>query len=128
MQKLFHRIGIILKLCNWPELQNQTKIELFFGKCNLFGCFYQVQFAVCWLQFYKIRVRFRNHNPAMKTNKKTCEVAAHFNSTPHALFDFQFICIEKISQQANTESRLITREAYWTAQLGTLRPYGSNKR
>ena len=64
----------------------------------------------------------------MKTKKKTCEVAIHFNAIPHQISDFQFICIEKIVDQNNLESKLITREAYWTAQLRTLRPCGLNKR
>ena len=51
----------------------------------------------------------------MKTKKKTCEVAIHFNAIPHKKSDFQFICIEIIVDQNNLESKLITREAYWTA-------------
>ena len=58
----------------------------------------------------------------LKTKKKTCEVAIHLNAIPHQYFDFQFICIEKIIDQNNLESKLITREAYWTVQLRTLRP------
>ena len=34
------------------------------------------------------RVRFRNHRSAMVTNKKTWEVAVHFNKTTHDLSDF----------------------------------------
>ena len=66
----------------------------------------------------QFKIRFRNHKSTMKTNKKTCEVAIHFNSTPHSLTGFQFICIEQVQK----DSLLITREAYWTAQLRTLRP------
>ena len=43
----------------------------------------------------------------MKTKKKTCEAAIHFNAIPHQMFDFQFICIEKIVDQNNLESSLI---------------------
>jgi hypothetical protein len=41
-------------------------------------------------------VRFRNHKSAMLTNKKTCEVAIHFNARPHNLSAFPFICIESM--------------------------------
>ena len=41
--------------------------------------------------------KFRNHNSTKNTNKKTCEVAINFNSTPHSLTNFQFICIEQAS-------------------------------
>ena len=64
----------------------------------------------------------------MKTKKKTCEVAIHFNAIPRQISDFQFMCTEKIVDQNNLESKLITREAYWTAQLRTLRLCGLNKR
>mgnify|MGYP001795729604 CR=1 FL=1 len=60
----------------------------------------------------------------MQTNKKTCKIAIHFNSTPHSLTDFQFIFIEQVDK----DNLLITREAYWTAQLRTLRTFGFNKR
>ena len=78
----------------------------------------------------EIKVRFCNHKSALKTSTKTCKFAIRFNSTPHALSDFQFIFIEKILQQADIESnsKLNTREAYWTVQIRTLRHYGLNKR
>ena len=64
----------------------------------------------------------------MTTNKKTCETAIHFNDSAHSLSDFQFIGIEKINSIFDVDKKLLTREAYWTAQLHTLRPYGLNKR
>ena len=33
----------------------------------------------------------------MLTRKKNCEVAIHFNNTPHLITDFSFICIEAVS-------------------------------
>ena len=48
----------------------------------------------------------------MMTNKKTCEVAVHFNNTEHCLENFSFICIEQIKDAINTDSKLLTREAY----------------
>ena len=67
----------------------------------------------------------------MLTNKKTCEAAVHYNSMEHSLSDFSFIGIEQINNnnENNTiDKRLLTREAYWSAQLCTLKPYGLNKR
>ena len=90
----------------------------------------------CQLQYIgstttEFKVRFRNHKSSMLTNKKTCEVAVHFNSAPHSLQDFEFQCIDQIAH-ANSrtllENTLITKEAYWSAQLFTLSPYGLNKR
>ena len=50
---------------------------------------------------------------------KTCEVALHFNRTPHILSDFNFQCIDQIQTNTSqdTEKLLITKEAYWSAQL-----------
>jgi hypothetical protein len=53
----------------------------------------------------------------MPNNKKTCEVATHFNNSAHNLSDFQFVCIKKINSILNVDKRLLTREAYWAAQL-----------
>ena len=36
----------------------------------------------------QFKVRFRNHKSAMNTGKNTCEVAIHFNNTPHSLTEF----------------------------------------
>ena len=67
----------------------------------------------------------------MNTNKNTYEAAKHFNKSSHVLSDFSFIIIEQISNLSDDNSideRLLTREAYWSAQLYTLQPYGLNKR
>ena len=68
----------------------------------------------------------------MLTKKKTCEVAVHFNRTPHDLNDFSFQCIDQVQINANNSSNieklLITKEAYWRAQLFSLAPFGLNKR
>ena len=79
----------------------------------------------------EFKVRFRNHKSDMKNNKKTCELATHFNSLEHQVTDISFIVIETITNFKNDshlESILLTREAYWTAQLCTLHPHGLNKR
>ena len=64
----------------------------------------------------------------MLTNKKSCEVAIHFNSTPHKLSDFSFQVIESLENLDNIERDLLNREAYWCTQLFTFQPHGLNKR
>ena len=91
--------------------------------CNSSNVIYLVHCKKCNLQYVgstttEFKVRFRNHKSSMKTNKKTCEVAIHFNRTPHVLSDFAFQCIDQIQTDTseNTEKLLITKEAYWSAQ------------
>ena len=56
----------------------------------------------------------------MMTNKKTCVVAIHFDNTKQCLENFSFIYIEQIKDSTNIDSKILTREAYWTMQLRTL--------
>ena len=79
----------------------------------------------------EFKVRFRNHKSAMSTKKNTCEVAIHFNKEAHVLSDFDFVIIEQIcnfSDHNSLDHRLLTREAFWSAQLCTLQLYGLHKR
>ena len=106
------------------------KQQLYCTTCNVI---YLTTCHKCNLQYVgststQFKVRFRNHKSAMVTDKKTCEVAAHFNRTPHNLSDFSFIPFEKILDTYDTERKLLNREIYWTAQLYTLQPHGLNKR
>ena len=68
----------------------------------------------------------------MLTNKKkTCKLAVHFNCIEREISVISFIVVEKITIQvdsAHIDRLLLTREAYWTAQLCTLNPHGRNKR
>ena len=67
----------------------------------------------------------------MLTNKTTCEVAVHFNKIPHTLDDFSFQCLDQVQAPYNSEEidrLLITKEAYWSAQLFSLARHGLNKR
>jgi len=67
----------------------------------------------------------------MLTNKTTLEVAIHFDKIPHTLGDFSFQCIDQVQTSNNSEEidrLLITKEAYWSAQLFSLAPHGLNKR
>ena len=76
----------------------------------------------------EFKVHFRNHKSSMLTNqkkKKTYELAVHFNSIKHEISEISFVLIEKITSQgdaAHINRLLLTREAYWTAQLCTLNP------
>ena len=67
----------------------------------------------------------------MVTNKEACEVAVHFNKTPQNLNNFSFQCIDQVqvSNDSHCVDKLsISKEAYWSAQLFSLAPYGLNKR
>ena len=102
--------------------------------CDSKNVIYLVSCKKCQLQYIgstttEFKVRFRNHKSSMVTNKKSCEVAVHFNSIPHSLQDFSFQCIDQINPDCvEVDKFLITKEAYWSAQLFTLSPHGLNKR
>ena len=67
----------------------------------------------------------------MRTNKKTCELAVHYNSSPHVVHVFAFQCIDKVYPKPDPdriEKILITKEAYWKEQLFCIFPNGLNKR
>jgi len=66
----------------------------------------------------------------MLKNKRTCELAIHFNKSEHEISQINSIIIEQIRSFENSlhlEQLLLTREAYWTMQLFTLNPHGLNK-
>ena len=76
----------------------------------------------------EFKIRFRNHKSSMITKKRTCGVAIHFSKDPHALKDFEFLIIEQLCNLSlnnnSLDDRLLTREAFWCAQLCTLKPHG----
>ena len=72
-------------------------------------------------------VRFRNHKSAMITNKNTCEVAIRFNKDQHEMSDFEEQILN-LNTENSVDKRLLTGEAFWSAQLCTLMPLGLNKR
>ena len=77
------------------------------------------------------RIRFRTHKSAILTNKTTCEVAIHFTRIPHTIGDFLFQCNDQVQAPSGSEKidrLLITKQAYWSAQLFSLAPHGLNKR
>ena len=91
--------------------------------------------AKCNLQYVgststEFKVRFRNHKSNMLKNKRTCELAIHFNDSEHEISQINFIIIEQIRSFENSShlERLLLTRTYWTAQLFTLNPHGLNKR
>ena len=58
----------------------------------------------------------------MLTDKKVCEMAVHFNENKHEFKDLEFVAIEKVDlvNGENANNPLLTREAYWMAQLCTI--------
>ena len=69
-------------------------------QCTSSNVVYLVSCKSCHLQCVRstkteFKVRFRNRKSAMRTYKKTCEVAVHYNSSPHVMQDFTFQCINK---------------------------------
>lgn len=94
--------------------------------CDSKNVIYLASCRECHLQYVGSTTK-----SAMLTNKKTCEVAVHFNKIPHNLGDFSFQRIDQVQAHNNSEEierLLITKEAYWSAQLFSLAPYGLNKR
>ena len=104
--------------------------------CSSKNVVYLASCKKCNLQYVgytstEFKVRFRNHKSSMLTNKKTWELAVHFNCTKHEISEISLIVIEAITSQgdaAHIDRLLLTRVAYWTAQLCTINPHGLNKR
>ena len=104
--------------------------------CSSKNVVYLASCMKCNLQYVgststEFKVRFRNHKSSMRTNKKTCELAVHFNCNQHEISEINFIVIERITSQGDAayiDRLFLTREAYWTAQLCTVNPHGLNKR
>ena len=102
-----------------------SKNVIYLASCNKFRMQYVGSTAT------QFKVRFRNHKSSTVTNKKTCEVMVSYNNSPHALSDFSFRYIDQVFATNSTEildKLLITKEAYWSAQLFSLVPFGLNKR
>ena len=120
----------------WCTLNKRNLVFSFVWDTNMAATL--IVFCVSWecvKMLYNVgststafKVRFRNHKSAIKTNKKTCEVAIHFNRSLHNFLDLEFIGIEAIYSNTNTDSILLSREAFWSSQLCTLSPHGLNKR
>ena len=131
MQKLFNSSFEISKFGNRSSISHSTRAVLF-----VTIVIYLATCAKCNLQYAgststEFKVRFRNHKSNMLKNKRTCELAIHFDDSEHEISQINFIIIEQIRSFENSshlERLLLTWEAYWTAQLFTLNPHGLNKR
>ena len=103
--------------------------------CSSKNVIYLATCNKCNLQYVgststEFKIRFRNHKSSMLDNRRTCELAVHYNSSEHDISQISFTVIEQISTFQNhlqLEQLLLTREAYWTSQLSTLNPHGLNK-
>ena len=104
--------------------------------CSSKNVIYLATCCKCNLQYVgststEFKIRFRNHKSNMLNNRRTCELAVHFNSSQHDISQIRFIIIEQIISFKNPlhlDQLLLTREAYWMTQLFTLNPHGLNKR
>ena len=104
--------------------------------CDSKNVIYLASCDKCRLQYIgstamQVKVRFCSHKSSMATNKKTCEVAVHFYNSLHALSDFSFQCFDQVfvtDSNENLVKLLITKEAYWNAQLFSLARFSLNKR
>ena len=91
--------------------------------CSSRNVIYLATCNKCNLQYVgssstEFKVRFRNHKSTMLNNKRTCELAVHFNNLRHDISQISFIVIEQITKFKNSthlDQLLLTREAYWTA-------------
>ena len=104
--------------------------------CSSKNVIYLARCCKCNLQYVgstltEFKIRFRNHKSNMLNNRRTCELAVHYNSSQHDISQINFITIEQITSFQNPlhlDQLLLTREAYWMTQLFTLNPHGLNKR
>ena len=93
--------------------------------CSSKNVIYLATCNKCNLQYVgststEFKVRFRNHKSSMLNNRRTCELAMHYNGSEHDIWQIIFNVIEQISSFGNPlhlEQLLLTREAYWTSQL-----------
>ena len=106
------------------ELNGRSKNVIYLVTCKI----YKVQYVGSTSNEFK--VRFRNHKPAMLTNKAMYELAVHFNQKERHMSDLDLIVIERIVNNTDNDMDkiLLTIEAVWCLQLCTLQPYGLNKR
>ena len=56
-------------------------------------------------------------------------MAVHFDTTLQNINDVKYLRVEQVNCEINgdQEWKLLAREAYWIAQLFTLKQYGINK-
>ena len=69
--------------------------------CSSKNVIYLATCCKCDLQYVgststEFKIRFRNHKSNMLNNRKTCELAVHFNSSQHDISQMSFVIIEQI--------------------------------
>ena len=96
--------------------------------CSSKNVIYLETCCKCDLQYVgststEFKIRFRNHKSNILNNRKTRELAVHFNSSQHDISQMSFVIIEQIisfQTPLHLDQLLLTREAYWMTQLFTL--------
>ena len=100
--------------------------------CSSKNVIYLAMCCKCNLQYVdststEFKIRFRNHKSNMLNNRRTCELAVHYNSSQHDTSQINFIIIEQITSSQNPlhlDQLLLTREAHWMMQLFTINLHG----
>ena len=69
--------------------------------CSSKNVIYLATCCKCNLQYVgststEFKIRFRNHKSNMLNNRRTCELAVHYNSSQHDISQMRFIIIEQI--------------------------------
>ena len=98
--------------------------------CESINVIYLITCSKCLKQYVvsaaKFSARSRTHKPDIKTKKKRCGSARHFNSKYyHGTNPFQYLKVQLIEQAhsnnlANIEDVSWEREKYWQSQLFTI--------
>ena len=121
---MFSSVYFIISI---PSVSRKIKSAAVSINCGTINIVYLISCKKCNVQyvgstFTEFKVRFRNHTSAMLTDKKVCEMAVHFNENKHEFKDLEFVAIEKVDlvNGENASNPLLTREAYWMAQLCTI--------
>ena len=82
---LFNSSFQISKFGNRSSIFHSTGAVLFVTECYLFGHLCQCNLQYVGSTSTEFKVRFRNHKSNMLKNKRTCELAIHFNDSEHEI-------------------------------------------
>ena len=88
---LFNSSFQISKFGNRSSIFHSTGAVLFVTECYLFGHLCQCNLQYVGSTSTEFKVRFRNHKSNMLKNKRTCELAIHFNDSEHEISQISFI-------------------------------------
>ena len=87
---LFNSSFQISKFGNRSSIFHSTGAVLFVTECYLFGHLCQCNLQYVGSTSTEFKVRFRNHKSNMLKNKRTCELAIHFNDSEHEISQISF--------------------------------------